>query len=170
MRVRWIPTILCVLGITADAASFRPCEVDPRVYLREIAPKIEMGIPFELMAVLIPLDAKVLGPGRDRSVVHISPNLWDEVVTIRVNKKVMGKYPIQEVADRICSALTLSTESKAKYKMRLLLNPMWADRMARLNLTTHTDLENKKLIGINWSKIAQEMPSEKVLLEVEWEP
>ncbi len=87
-----------------------------------------------------------------------------------VRDEVMGKYPIQEVADRICSALTLSTESKAKYKMRLLLNPMWADRMARLNLTTHTDLENKKLIGINWSKIAQEMPSEKVLLEVEWEP
>jgi hypothetical protein len=42
---------------------------------------------------------------------------------------------------------------------------MWTERMARLHLSVRADLENKKLIGIDLKKIAEEMPSEKILTE-----
>jgi hypothetical protein len=71
-------------------------------------------------------------------------------------------------ASQICKHLTVETAEAiphgTKIKVRLLLNPMWSERLARLHLSTRADLENKKLIGIDWKKIAEEMPSEKVLM------
>lgn len=152
--------------VCSEAKTIKICDLNPGIYSKEILPKIESGIPFELMVILLMNDQMI-----ERKMIHISNNLWDEIITIKSDQKTFRQFPLSQGFNQICNFLSMDTPAKlvphSRVKVRLLLNPMWPERLARLHLSTRADLENKKLIGIDWKKIAEEMPSEKVLLEKE---
>jgi hypothetical protein len=163
------PLLFLLCSSLSNAASLPLCEIDKSLYQKEIVPKILSGIPFEVMAVIF---SEQNGPTRSdsnssRRVLHISYNLWDEVITLNTNTEDRKTFPLAQGASKICRALTLET-SVSTGVVRLLLNPMWSERITRLHLSVRSDLENKKLIGIDWKKIAEDMPSEKILFEREF--
>lgn len=140
------------------------CDFYREVYQSEIKPKIQSGIPFELMGVLTE-DGSLIA----RRVIHINFNLWDERVTMKSEDRVLAKVELKESGSMLCRHLEMSEPLKRdkKYVYRLLLNPMWGERMARLQVFSGADLAQGRIIGINWRKLADEMPSDKILLEKE---
>jgi len=152
-------------GISPEAqGKVGVCSIYQDAYKNEIKAKIRAGIPFELMSALFEDGALVA-----KKVIHINFNLWDEVLTMKANDHLLGKISLIDAAEQLCKFLEIpeTLKSGRRYTYRLLLNPMWGERMARLQLSTGHDLDNKRLIGINWKKLAEEMPSDRVLLEKE---
>lgn len=140
------------------------CGVYGEAYQKEILPKIQAGVPFELMSALFE-DGKLT----QKKVVHISYNLWDEVITVKSAGKTAGKFPLKVGVTELCRHLDWEEPAKSGHKqvVRLLLNPLWSERITRLQMSTGGEPNSKRMIGINWQKLADEMPSEKVLLEKE---
>lgn len=149
------------LALTSSAwAGVGVCGFYKKTFETEIVPKIQAGVPFELMATLFE-DGHLIA----KKVVHLKYNLWDEVVTLRAGEQILGNLVMSKIQDGLCEHLEITESPKPsrKYTYRLLLNPMWGERMARLKASTGT--ENFRIMGINWKTLADDMPSEKILLE-----
>ncbi|MEK6705426.1 MAG: hypothetical protein AABZ06_06535 [Bdellovibrionota bacterium] len=152
-------------GISPEAhGKVGVCSIYQDAYQNEIKTKIRAGIPFELMSALFEDGALI-----SKKVVHVNFNLWDEVLTLKSDDHLLGKISLADAPGLLCKFLELpeALKSGRHYTYRLFLNPMWGERMARLQISTGHNLDNKRLVGINWKKLAEEMPSDKILLEKE---
>jgi len=153
------------LGAHGTQGTLGICGFYRDAYQGEILKKINAGIPFELMSTVFE-DGNLVY----KKAVRVSLNLWDDVVTLRSGDQVLSKFYLKDGVSEVCKQLEIEdTDLKPgrKYVFRILLNPMWSERMTRLQVTTGRELESQHLIGIDWKKLAETMPSEKVLLEKE---
>jgi predicted transcriptional regulator len=140
------------------------------IYATTIEPKITSGIPFELMA-LVAQNESVLC----KRVIHITYNLWDEIVSIEDGEKLLHKIPLKKAGEQICRDLSCSfvaekANKQEKIVYKLLLNPMWPGRIARLKASLPEQGGSHSLLNIDWAEIVKEMPSEKELLTKEIMP
>lgn len=157
---------VCLMGPGAHAVS--TCGNENGAYQKEILSKVQAGIPFELMSAVF-LEKNLIS----KKVIRISYNLWDEVVTLENLDQGVKKLPLEKSLDEICSLLQIRTSDLGpgkKYVFKLLLNPMWSERITRLKISTAGELENRRLVDVNWKRISEEMSSEKVLFETELLP
>jgi hypothetical protein len=156
---------LLLFALSADAKTNGLCEAYPNIYKQDIEKRIQSGIPFELMSVVFS-ENEIL----EKRVIHVSYDLWDEIISIKTSNQRITKVPFDRGQSELCKHLEVDGNNppqKKKYKLRLLLNPLWSNRVARLKISTYAELESKKFIDVNWDKIAEEMPSEKILLEMD---
>jgi hypothetical protein len=163
MRLRIVLLALWAVSLKAQAA-VGVCGFYSETYRDEIRPKIQAGVPFELMSVVLADGAIV-----DKRALRIAFNLWDEIITLKVGEKTIARIPLAAGASEVCKYLELDEEltSGRRYTYRLLLNPLWAERIMRLEVASAGAADNGRMVGVNWHKIASEMPSDKVLLEKE---
>jgi len=163
LRASW-GVVFCTLLGTGASAAVGICSFYQDAYRNEIRPKIQGGVPFELMSVVIDDDHLV-----SKKAIRIVYNLWDEIVMLKSGEHVVARFALSNGEAELCKYLEISDELKAghKYKFRILLNPMWAERMTRLQVASDHDTQGSKIVEINWQKLAGEMPSEKTLLEKE---
>jgi len=175
MKFVWKAIILLLLSASVEAKSNdnRFCGLFGEVYQHSVRKRILSGIPFELMGALFGTGSEQ-GMLLGKKSVHITYNLWDELILVRSGEKILGRFSIDDGRKELCKFLEIGmgvpgVVSGKKYRFRLLLNPMWNERMARLQIATSVELENRRLVDINWKKIAEDMPSEKVLMEEELE-
>ena len=154
-----------LMGTSSRAiASLGVCSLYQDAYRSEIRPKIQAGVPFELMSVVIE-DGNLIY----KKAIRIVYNLWDELVMLKSGDQILARFALTNADTELCKFLEISEELKAgrKYTFRILLNPMWAERITRLQIASDHTASNSKIMGINWQKLAGEMPSEKTLLEKE---
>lgn len=162
---------MLLAGMASEGRAAQPslCGRYNDVYKTQILQKIQSGIPFELMGVLFDKSGDI----HQRYPVRISFDLWDEVVTVESGEKILAKIPLKQTQEKLCSYLEMPSTAFARgehYTYRLLLNPMWAGRVARLRAQVAPGAESTAMLRVNWDKLAREMPSEKVLLEWEVSP
>jgi hypothetical protein len=164
MRLRNL-FMLGALGLSLKAqAEMGLCALYRETFQSEIKTKIQAGVPFELMSALF-VDGKLI----DKKAIRVAYNLWDEVVTLKAGEQTVARFPMAKAATEVCKYLELETPMPpgSKCTFRLLLNPLWAERITRLQVTSQSSSESARIMGINWRKLANEMPSDKVLLEKE---
>ena len=153
--------VLCALGLTPAAqGSVGVCGLYRDAYQAEIKAKIQGGVPFELMSAVF-VDGKLV----DKRAVRIAFNLWDEVVTVKDGDRTLGRFSMPSADGELCKYLDLDAR-KGHYTYRLLLNPLWGERITRLQVANEGTHEG--IMGINWRKLAGEMPSDKILIEREF--
>ncbi len=141
------------------------CGFFEMAYRGEIRPKIETGVPFEIMGALFEENVLV-----NKKVVHVQFNLWDEIVTLKSEDRVIARASPKDAENVLCGSLEFEDPLKSgkKYTYRLLLNPLWGERLTRLQITAGGRRPGAAgIIGIDWKRLVQEMPSDKVLLQKE---
>lgn len=144
----------------ARAASVAVCELMGKAYQEGIAPKIESGVPFELASQLLNEEKVVV-----RRIFHVKFDLWNEIVTVSEREKVIARFPLQKAKGELCTLLgDLGPLPSGRLHYQLLLNPMWDGRIARLKSRAANE---SGLLKVDWGRLANQLPSESVLLETE---
>jgi hypothetical protein len=141
------------------------CEIYREVYHRDIERKLRGGVPFELMALWLQ-DGQVVA----RRVVHLSYDLWDEVITVKEEERVLKRIPSKQGAAEVCRFLEPPTgdlKSGTKIIYKLLLNPLWAGRVARLKASSALPGGEVGILHVNWDRVARELDPETTLLSQE---
>ena len=143
------------------------CGLYAHAFQSGIKTQIESGIAFELMSALFEDGSLIF-----KKVVHVSYNLWDELVLVKSSDRVLGKFSLKDGRTELCKYLEIEEvdlKHGQRYTYRLLLNPMWSERMTRLQFSAGNGvgIGHNRLIGINWQKLAREMPSDSILIEKE---
>ncbi len=149
-----------LMGFSMRAqATVGVCSFYQDAYRGEIRPKIQAGVPFELMSVVIEDDNLIY-----KKAIRVAYNLWDELVMLKSGDQILSRFALTSGETELCKFLEISDELKSghKYSFRILLNPMWGERITRLQISS-----SNRIVGINWKKLAGEMPSEKILLQKE---
>jgi len=131
------------------------CPAFKTVTASQIVPKIESGIPFELM-MFVDDGKKVLC----RQVIHVEYKLWEEKVILTQKEKIVAEFPFPESVEKLCKVFECPSVGKAVH-VRLLFNPLWAGRLARLQVSSG------KLVSVNWDQIEKELPAESLLYDKE---
>lgn len=155
--------LLCALGLALEArGGVGVCGFYRDAYKTEIKSKIQAGVPFELMSAIF-ADGSLV----EKKAVRVSFNLWDEIVSLKSGDQPLARFPFSDGENQLCKHLEVgdSLSNGRHYTYRLLLNPLWGERITRLQVASEGSVESGKIMGINWRKLATEMPSDKVLLE-----
>jgi len=185
MKARVIITFLiCFLMGTQTFTRERPqlkssvCNWIKPVYQTSILKKIKSGVPFELMSLFT--SQKQI---QCRKILHISFDLWDEVITVKEQEKIVSTFKLKKGLRALCPLLTcknisIPSNNKNKHKsnskgkskkmiFRLLLNPMWQGRLKRLQGIVPMETKNRRagIIHINWSNIGSQLPTKQLLIE-----
>ncbi|MDQ3232413.1 MAG: hypothetical protein M3Q07_11375 [Pseudobdellovibrionaceae bacterium] len=132
------------------------------VHDKDIASRIQSGIPFKLMSVAVE------GNSAYRRIVRIEFDLWSEILTIETLGGVRVTSNIKDASSKICQALSFPEAGKShRYRYRLLLNPLLEDNLKKLRKQ-----ENGRsgLLEVNWGRLARDLETEKVLIEGEFTP
>ena len=159
--MRWRALTLLLWAIAPGAqAAIGVCDFYRDAYQGEIKAKIQAGVPFELMSVIVSQGQVV-----EKKAVRVAYNLWDEVITVKAGEQTLARIPVANGASEVCKYLELEAPA-GRSTYRLLLNPLWAERVARLQVAAG-ESDSGRLVGINWHKLASDVPSDKVLLERE---
>ncbi len=141
------------------------CKWIKPVYQHSILKKIKSGVPFELMS-LFTYQKQI----QCRKILHITFDLWDEIITVKEQEKIISKFKLKKGLGALCPLLickNLSVPSNNKMKFRLLLNPMWQGRLKRLQGIVPMETKNRRagIIHINWSNIGSGLPNKQLLIE-----
>lgn len=150
-----------------EAKGFTLCEHFDKTFSSNISSKIQTGIPFELMSAIFNPDGTLI----QRIVIRVSFDLWEEIISLERDGKMIAKIPLREAKDRLCNYLSISQDKlpkKQKVIFRLLLNPLWEGSVARLksHVSSVGDVHNS-LLRVNWDQLSKGVSSEKILFEEE---
>lgn len=146
------------------------CQVMAESYARIVVPRLREGVPFELLAL-----TERQGNFLCQAPVQVSYSLWDERMTLTKQ----GSTPVTARLDSglvpLCQLLTCPVQpapsgGPAGVRFRVLLNPQWEGRVARLKGTLARGGSKMGFVNIDWGRILEKLPSEQVVFEGDVRP
>lgn len=136
--------------------------------VKEFSQKLEMevqkGITVELVGVVSQKDQLLC-----RKSISLTYDLWDEVVRIIPALESQKTLKISALKESICQmtyCLALNQKVQGPTRFRILLNPLWEERVARV-LKLNPNIEQTQLIRLNAKSIASELPKDIVIYDKE---
>lgn len=131
---------------------------------REIRPKIEKGIPFDV--VFLFREAK---RGTCKTVVNLRYDLWQE--TVRSNKNGVSSPPqsMEKARQHLCEIAVcegLKSESAGRaVQVKVLLNPLWDGASKHLIRTKQNSMI--RFFKLEWDELSQELPKDLEIINEE---
>jgi hypothetical protein len=153
--------IFLLLAVTSGAAALDLCPQYVKIHAKDVEPRIKSGIPFKLLSLASD------GGQTYRKIVRIEYDLWSEKVgveTLGGEKQVVSIDAAQGV---ICQQLSFTNVKSRDVRFQILLNPDLSDGLSKLK---SQGSGKSGFLGINWKRLAQDLNSEKLLLEGDGNP
>lgn len=166
----WLTIIAAAVVSIAYGDEVGICKKYALQYNEIILPKIKSGVGFELMTI-IKRKENVIGNGEIcKNKIHISFDLWDEIIKIKQNDKLIAKLELKNSKSEICKYLECTKTkilANTKYKVEVLLNPLFAKQIEDLKQTMPDNPLDKKILNIKFKTLIEEIPAEQRVLEFE---
>ncbi len=138
------------------------CGLYKNVHQRDIVRRIKSGIPFKLLSIAGDGEASY------KTIAHIKYDLWSEVVTIDDLKNKVKTVSFPESEKAICQFISFPNALAGKnYHYQLHLNPIVGDMISTNNKRQTQGID---FLKVNWRRIAKDLETEKVLLEIDIKP
>jgi hypothetical protein len=153
--------ILLIALVSTGAAGMDLCPQYASIHAKEVAPRIKSGIPFKLLSVATD------GEHTSRKIVRIEFDLWNEKVEVETFGDKKQKVDLRGAEALICQQLSIGDIRGQGARFQILLNPDLSVGLSKLRIR---GVGKSGLLGVNWKSLAQELNSEKILLEGNVQP
>jgi hypothetical protein len=148
--------IFLLLAVTSGAAALDLCPQYIKIHAKDVDPRIKSGIPFKLLSVASD------GEHTYRKIVRIEYDLWSEKVGVETLGGEKQVVTINASEGVICQQLSFANVKSRELRYQILLNPDLSDGLSKLK---SRGAGKSGFLGINWKRLAQDLNSEKLLLE-----
>jgi hypothetical protein len=153
--------IFLLLAVTTGAAALDLCPQYVKIHAKDVEPRIKSGIPFKLLSVASD------GGQTYRKIVRIEYDLWGEKVGVETLGGEKQVVSIDAAEGVICQQLSFTNIKSRAVRYQILLNPDLSDGLSKLK---SQGSGKSGFLGINWKRLAQDLNSEKLLLEGDGNP
>ena len=149
--------------VAQQSGSTESCQQIAHGAMEKIEKKLRSAVPFEIVALFMAGETVVC-----KNPILMRYSLWDESITLSPYQNAVTHTTSVNLVPALCALLTCPQifEQVGPLRLKLLINPNWSGRLARLRERTASS--SGALVSFDWNDIIRSMPAENLIADGEF--